>query len=416
MRLSMAACVRVGVVGALVVSGGARAQDGAEAREILRAADTALRAAPGLRYQAVAEGVGAMVAEAPGGRAAVTLGRADEGASASLGFRIRVDGARRIPGEAEPQSILASFDGETVRTARAAEKEVVEGSGERAIEALREDADFAIAWVMRWDHLVKEAFLDRDPYLEPKLVGQVEVDGVPCHAIFTDISDLSSVREFTVWWYIGVEDLLPRRMELLYLDIEGLGDGFKRLTLADLEVIEAPETALFSIETPEGYEVRALQEQRAAAGGARPQAGPLVGAAAPDFTLADPTGKQHTLSGYKGQIVVLDFWATWCGPCKMAMPGLQKLHERYKDKPVQIFGVNAWENGDPGAFMRREGYTYGLLLDGDQVAAKYGVTGIPAFFVIGMDGSIIHSAVGFSPDGEATLAKVIDEHLASAPN
>ncbi|MFG0284437.1 MAG: TlpA family protein disulfide reductase [Phycisphaerales bacterium JB039] len=395
----------------LVVGAGAQAQQ--SGRDLLRAADAALREIPGLRYHAVSEAVGSMVTEAPGGEAQVVLARGE--GDEALGFRIRVEGSRRLPDEPEPRSVLASYDGSTARTVRTADRELIEGAGEKAIEALREDADFAIEWLMRWDHLVKEAFLDRDPYLEPRAVGVVEVDGVPCHAVFTDISDISSVREFTVWWYLGVEDSLPRRVELLYLDVPNLGDGFKRLTLRDLKVAEAPEGEQFAIVAPEGFEVRTLEEQ-VARGGPGPQPGSLVGKPAPDFTLADPTGKQHTLSDYQGQVVVLDFWATWCGPCKAAMPGLQKLHEKFQGSPVKIFGVNAWENGDPVAYMKREEFTYGLLLEGDQVAAKYGVSGIPTFFVVGVDGSVIHSAVGFDPEGEAKLAKVIEDHLRAQAN
>ncbi len=59
--------------------------------------------------------------------------------------------------------------------------------------------------------------------------------------------------------------------------------------------------------------------------------------------MKDPAGKSVSLKSLRGKIVLLDFWATWCGPCRMAMPGLQKLHDRYKDKPVAIYGVNCRE-------------------------------------------------------------------------
>lgn len=406
----MAACA--------MMAGPAPGQDEVDAVEVLRQADAALRAAPGVRYRAVSEGVGSMVGEAPGGEVVVTLGRVDDGAEATLGYRVRVEGERQVAG-GERVAVLASFDGKQARVADAPAREVIEGAGTEATDALRDQTAYAIEWLMRWDELVKAPFLDKEAAIPPRAATIVEVDGVACHAIFVDVSVLSSVREYGVWWYIGVEDHLPRRVEALFFQSRGFeefGDGFKRVTLKDLEVIEPlADDSQFSIQTPDGYEVRTIEQQQAR-GGARPQPASLVGKAAPDFTLADPSGKQHTLSDYRGQVVVLDFWAIWCGPCKQAMPGLQKLHEHYAGKPVKIFGVNAWENGDPAAFMKGKGFDYGLLLEGDQVAGAYGVSSIPAFFVIGTDGTVIHSAVGFSPNGEVELQRVIDEHLASQAN
>src|SRR5690606_17412882 len=127
----------------------------------------------------------------------------------------------RQVGSAERQPILASFDGETIRAARAAEQEVVEGAGSEAMDALREETAFAIEWLLRWDQLVKEPFLDREATIAPRAATIVEVDGTPCHAIFVDVSVLSNVREYGVWWYIGVEDHLPRRVEALYFESRG---------------------------------------------------------------------------------------------------------------------------------------------------------------------------------------------------
>jgi thiol-disulfide isomerase/thioredoxin len=117
------------------------------------------------------------------------------------------------------------------------------------------------------------------------------------------------------------------------------------------------------------------------------------------------------LEDYKGQVVVLDFWATWCGPCKMAMPGVQKLHEHFQGRPVQVFGVNCWERGDPGAYMRDNGFTYGLVMGGDDLAKKYKVDGIPTFVVIGIDGERLQRSVGFDPAGEGKLRTLISDHL-----
>lgn len=142
-------------------------------------------------------------------------------------------------------------------------------------------------------------------------------------------------------------------------------------------------------------------------------AGEEPGTPAPDWTLRDAYGRTHSLADYRGQVVVLDFWATWCPPCRAAMPHMQKLYEQYRDRDVAVFGVNVSESGDPVEFMRTGGYTYPILLNGDAVAAAYGVSGIPAFMVIDRAGRLIFRTAGFDKRREKQLIKAIEKALAS---
>ncbi len=139
-----------------------------------------------------------------------------------------------------------------------------------------------------------------------------------------------------------------------------------------------------------------------------------VGKPALAFDLKTPAGKAVSLESLKGRVVLLDFWATWCGPCKMAMPGIQKLHEKYKDKPVTIIGVNCMEEDEKAAlkYMEEKKFTYTLLLKGDDLVKGYGISGIPTLILIGKDGNILSSMVGFDPSLEESLSKAIDQGLA----
>ena len=122
-------------------------------------------------------------------------------------------------------------------------------------------------------------------------------------------------------------------------------------------------------------------------------------------------GKEVRLADYKGKVILIDFWATWCGPCKMAMPKIQALHEKYRDKAVSVFGVDTWERGAADIaqkYMAQQGYTYGLLLKGDDLAKAYGISGIPTVVLIGPDGKILFTSVGFADKEEEHLAELID--------
>ena len=133
-----------------------------------------------------------------------------------------------------------------------------------------------------------------------------------------------------------------------------------------------------------------------------------AGETAPDWQLSDADGKPHSLSEYRGKIVVMDFWATWCGPCKEVMPRMQKLYERYQDKEVVVLGVNSWENNDPVALMKKKHYSYGLLLKGEEIAEAYKVTILPVVYIIGADGRVMYSHEGVD---DKNLASLIEKYF-----
>jgi thiol-disulfide isomerase/thioredoxin len=138
-----------------------------------------------------------------------------------------------------------------------------------------------------------------------------------------------------------------------------------------------------------------------------------VGDTAPDWQLTDSEGKTHSLAEYRGKVVVMDFWATWCGPCKDVMTRMQKLHEKYKDQGVVVFGVNSWEKKDPVELMKQKRYNYGLLLKGEDIAAAYKVTSLPAVYMIGADGKIIYCHEGVD---DKNLASLIEKYLKAHPS
>lgn len=133
---------------------------------------------------------------------------------------------------------------------------------------------------------------------------------------------------------------------------------------------------------------------------------------APEFTLEDLEGNSVSLTDLKGKTLVIDFWATWCGPCISSFPGMQDAVNKFKDdESVKFLFVNTWERGDNvkenvAKFIKDKNYTFHVLLDlKSEVVAAYGVDGIPTKFVVDKNGNIRFKSVGFGGDAN----KLVEE-------
>lgn len=121
-----------------------------------------------------------------------------------------------------------------------------------------------------------------------------------------------------------------------------------------------------------------------------------------DFILQDLSGQTVSLSDYKGKVVFIDFWATWCPPCRQSIPVVENLYEEYKnnDKLV-ILGINLNEDKSTIVkFVEEQKINYKVLMSDSKVLSNYKVRGIPAFFIIDKNGKIYNKYVGFAPGSE----------------
>ena len=133
-----------------------------------------------------------------------------------------------------------------------------------------------------------------------------------------------------------------------------------------------------------------------------------------DFNLTNLEGKNVKLSDYRGKVVVLDFWATWCGPCRASFPNMQELVNEYKNKDVAFFFIDTWQEGtaseinkEVSKFIADSKYTFNVLFDYNrEIATKYKIEAIPAKIVIDKNGDLL--STGSSEDN---LKALIDEQI-----
>lgn len=136
-----------------------------------------------------------------------------------------------------------------------------------------------------------------------------------------------------------------------------------------------------------------------AAPGATLSTGDVKGAMAPDFTLKTIDGKEMKLSDLRGKAVLLNFWATWCGPCKIEIPWFMELEKQYAPQGLVIVGVAMDDNAKDVVpkFAQDMKIDYPVLLGTEQVADQYGgVEGLPMTFYIGRDGKIVKRIAGLT--------------------
>jgi cytochrome c biogenesis protein CcmG/thiol:disulfide interchange protein DsbE len=139
-------------------------------------------------------------------------------------------------------------------------------------------------------------------------------------------------------------------------------------------------------------------------------AAPQIGFLAPDFQLITTDGHAITLSDLRGNPVLINFWATWCPPCRAEMPGIQHIYEEYRDRGLTVIGVNAVNQDSSKAaavFIEQYQLTFTFLLDEGEVQRLYHIRSLPTTFFVGRDGIIREIVIG-GPMAEALLRSYIE--------
>ncbi|GMU38636.1 MAG: TlpA family protein disulfide reductase [Phycisphaerae bacterium] len=286
----------------------------------------------------------------------------------------------------------------------------------------------------------------RMPYLlQPttfEFEGRQTVGGVPCIVVmlFSESEesrllppDSLQRKVFRYRCFIAESDAIPRRIEYKLVKIPDItGEQAETgvvMEITNLRLNHDPPADAFAM-PPEPKKDIATAPAPAPAVPAQPatpesaeqtedQSGRKkrdrlsVGDPAPAWELEDLSGTKRSLAEFKGKVVLLDFWATWCKPCLMAAPDLEKIHAKYKDKAFVLLGVNVENDPAPAKRMLAEKATgYAHVLKAAELMRDYRVSSLPGFVIISPDGRIAHRQTGFGPGLADQLGRIIDAELA----
>ena len=142
---------------------------------------------------------------------------------------------------------------------------------------------------------------------------------------------------------------------------------------------------------------------------------PVIGQPAPAFSAPSLSGGELSLGDLRGQVVLLNVWATWCPPCREEMPGLQRLHEELADEGLAVTAVSidrAAARGEVEEFVRANSITFRVLLDpGERVTRTYRTTGVPETFLVGRDGTLLRRWIGQIDPASATIRDAVADAL-----
>jgi thiol-disulfide isomerase/thioredoxin len=136
----------------------------------------------------------------------------------------------------------------------------------------------------------------------------------------------------------------------------------------------------------------------------------------PEMTLTDLKGNEVKLGGKQNKVYLIDFWATWCGPCRASIPFLQELHDKYAKRGLVVVGV-ALESGTEAevrSFVEHNEMTYTICVPRNQaeIKRKYRIEGFPTMYIVDKKGVIRHASLGYSEEEQDVILKVIADALA----
>lgn len=406
-------CVKLGLLRTSLASllvlaachaGLAWAEDAPDAKQILQAADEATLAVRAVSYRAEFFGQGGLAPRTPHLKGRV------KGRQRRRSLLDQFFGRSGSPNrELANYEHLLRITGERLPTAGGAAVQFDVATDARQVfsldhaRRLYEFGDFSTAHPLLKPavHLYMIEFFHPTPFQDERgaktarYEGVVEVEGIACDVVYVEYRQ----RAPDARWFFGREDSLPRRVERIF-DRFGT-KGATVLIVADLEISPDLDQDMFTPRCPRRFTRRKYLLP--------------LGAEAPGWSLTTPDGRCIRLKDLRGNVVVMDFWTIRCAGCKKSMPQTDRIYNRFKDKPVMVFGLNCWEKEDAAAYFASLDFDYPMLLNADETAEDYCIPGTPTYYVIDPQGRVAYAVTGIVEDRESELSRVIESLLRKQP-
>lgn len=415
------------VIAACAGSVWAQVDEAAKAR--LQAASEAIRGLEALSFKVKVTATGSIAKYMPTAEGTVDMLRQKSAAGADV-WLVHATGQGQANARETPAPFEVAWLNGQGRSADFAAKKVFQNAGKprgasRAAESLK----------------IKE-LTEAEPLRQAlgaaniALLESAEVGGVACDVIETSTGKSTKERVF-----ISKEDNLPRRFVRVFDTSMMAGEWamdlleLTRRTDLSAESFEFAVPAGFTEEraqaaapagsgkgdaaadqTAPGQAAPGLATNGPAQADAAPAPAAPRGALAPQFELSDAAGNKVSLESLRGNIVVLDFWGTWCIPCRASHKELQAMADALKDKPVKVLSLSVREKTKeaPGDYMKKHGYTFAALIEAEAVAEQYKVKAYPTFVLIGADGAVMSRFEAFKREETIpAIQRMIEETLSN---
>ncbi len=302
----------------------------------------------------------------------------------TLGAHVDIRGTYSLATSPAPDQLLLRYDGERVLSVRERGGVVIVGDPANmglALLGVGYDAPL-------FDAIIEPEMLEKAAERASLLAGRT-VDGALCDVVFVGATE----DDPGATWFLDAESHLPRRVDVIS------GEGPDAQATTTIVRTMRSGASLPDAEDLGGWVQKSFDPARI----------PAIGDGAPEISIRTPDGRSIALSDHRGKVVVVKFWATWCGACVAGLPAMGDLERRFAgDERVAFMGVNCWDKGDIGSTLRRARCEMDSGVAADEQIDAFGVTALPMVFVIDPGGRIAYVQLGFRPDAEVSIGAVVE--------
>lgn len=322
---------------------------------------------------------------------------------ADVGFgntRIIVDGELKTPGGA--QAFKYSYDGANFKFQEGGKAEI-RTIQNPDVKSVARTLGFQYFMPVMNQYATENGMDELIEHIEKsELIGMETINGeatyhLRVHQTFMNPATKASISSSSDWYF----------SQSTYLPIKFSSKSSSReIRIVDYAI---QKEMLFDINASSGVSEKLITGREPKTEGLLP-----LGSEFPEFTLKDLEGNPKQLADFEAKVILVDFWGTWCGPCLLAMPDLEKLHQNYKDKGLSVVGISVLDApGKAEKYVTSKAYSYNFLVEGDKLARNLNLNTYPTIFILDKEGKVLHAEKGRRTEAIPEFEKIIEGQLKS---